>query len=208
MLESGESSFSEGMRRRLIEDFIVSYYNGSLKPNVAEKDPSTGRDVEFFMDTPQFDKTRKSDVWSFSNAVGTGYQYRVVYRDRRFSDLGHLTDVYSGTSEATEEEKASAEQNLYQLILLMIKEGRVPKTFKVKSAQEVQEQKLIAMVEGLSRSMEELGKKVKALEDKLASQQVPPAQGDLVVAMPSTEPQANPENNPGPLSLLPADDHS
>ena len=207
MSEGSESSFSEGMRRRLIEDFVLAYYNGSLKPNMAEKDPSTGRDVEFLMDAPQFDKIRKSDVWSFSNAVGTGYQYRVVYRDRRFSDLGHLVDVYSGTSEATEEERASAGQGLYQLIQLMTKEGRVPKTFKVKSAQEVQEQRLGAMVEELTRTVEELGKKVKALEEKFAAQQAPPAQDDLVPTTPRAEPQAKPENVPGPLSLLLNDNH-
>ncbi|HXY56487.1 MAG TPA: hypothetical protein VEH01_02625 [Nitrososphaerales archaeon] len=178
MMESSDSTFGGAMRRRLIEDFVVSYYNGALNLNMAEKDPSTGREVEFLMDAPQFDKIRKPDVWSFSNAVGTGYQYRVVYRDRRFSDLGRLIGIYSGTVEAGAEAKASAEQDLYQSILVMIKEGRVPKTFKIRSAQEVQEQKVISIVEELSRSVEELGKKVKALEEKLATREAPPVLND------------------------------
>jgi len=177
------------MRRRLVEDFVVSFYNGSLNPNMAEKDPSTGRDIEFLMDAPQFDKVRKSDVWSFSNAVGTGYQYRVVYRDRRFSDLGRLVGVYSGTNEASGEEKASAEQELYQLILLMTKEGRMPKTFKIKSAQELQEQKVITMVEELSRMMEELGRKVRAIEEKLATQPAPPIPQEQSVPPTTAEPE-------------------
>ena len=202
MSEGSESSFSEGMRRRLVEDFVVAYCNGSLKPGVGEKDPSTGKDVEFLMDAPQFDKIKKPDLWTFSNAVGTGYHYRVVYRDRRFSDLGHMVGVYSGTTEATEEEKASAERSLYQLILLMVREGRVPKAFKVRSAQEVQEQKLIAMVDDLSRSMDELGKKVRAIEEKLAAQQAAPVPGDVAAAAPDAVTQANTEFDPPPLGLL------
>ena len=189
MIESSDNSFSGSMRRRLLEDFVVSYYNGTLNPNIAEKDPSTGRDVEFLMDAPQFDKIRKSDVWSFSNAVGTGYQYRVVYKDRRFSDLGRLVGVYSGTSEAAGEDRASAEQDLYQLILLMIKEGRIPKSFKIRSSQEVQEQKVIAMVEELGRTMEELGRKVRAIEEKLAAQPASSVADDRAATSPIAEPE-------------------
>ena len=189
MIESSDNSFSGSMRRRLLEDFVVSYYNGTLNPNIAEKDPSTGRDVEFLMDAPQFDKIRKSDVWSFSNAVGTGYQYRVVYKDRRFSDLGRLVGVYSGTSEAAGEDRASAEQDLYQLILLMIKEGRMPKSFKIRSSQEVQEQKVIAMVEELGRTMEELGRKVRAIEEKLAAQPASSVADDRAATSPIAEPE-------------------
>jgi len=187
--EDNDGSFSGSMRRRLLEDFVVSYYNGTLNPNIAEKDPSTGRDVEFLMDAPQFDKIRKSDVWSFSNAVGTGYQYRVVYKDRRFSDLGRLVGVYSGTSEAAGEDRASAEQDLYQLILLMIKEGRMPKSFKIRSSQEVQEQKVIAMVEELGRTMEELGRKVRAIEEKLAAQPASSVADDRAATSPIAEPE-------------------
>jgi hypothetical protein len=187
--EDNDGSFSGSMRRRLLEDFVVSYYNGTLNPNIAEKDPSTGRDVEFLMDAPQFDKIRKSDVWSFSNAVGTGYQYRVVYKDRRFSDLGRLVGVYSGTSETAGEDRASAEQDLYQLILVMIKEGRMPKSFKIRSSQEVQEQKVIAMVEELGRTMEELARKVKAIEEKLATQPASPVPDDRAVTSLIAEPE-------------------
>jgi len=65
----------------------------------------------------------------------------------------------------------------------------MPKTFKIRSAQEVQEQKIMAMVEELSRMMEDLGRKVKAIEEKLATQPAPPMLGDQTAAPPITEPE-------------------
>lgn len=170
MMESGDSSFGRSMRHRMVEDFVVSYYNGSLKPDVAEKNPTSARDVEYLMDAPQFDRIRKSEVWSYSNAMGTGYQYRVVYKDRRFSDLERLMEVYSGTVQAADEDRERTEQSLYQLILLMIKEGRLPKTFRIQTTEEAQEQKMTALVEELGRSMEQLGRRVRAIEEQLAAQ--------------------------------------
>jgi hypothetical protein len=171
MMESGDSSFGGAVKHRMVEDFVVSYYNGSLKPNVSEKNPATGREVEYLMDGPQFDRIRKAELWSYSTAIGTGYQYRVVYKDRRFSDMERLMEVYSGTVETTAEDRARTEQSIYQLILLMIKEGRLPKTFRLQSPDEVQEKKAMALVEELGRSMEELGRRVRALEDQLVAQQ-------------------------------------
>ena len=102
------------MKRRLVEEFAVSYINGSIKPNLAEKNPTNGRDVEYLMDAPQLDKTKKTDVWAYANAVGSGYQYRVVYKDRRFSDMDRLVQVYSGTIPASEGEGPAVEQKLYE----------------------------------------------------------------------------------------------
>lgn len=171
MLESGDATFGESAKHRLVEDFVVACYNGTVKPNVAEKNPTTGRDVEYLMDGPQFDRLRKAEVWSYSNAIGTGYQYRVVYKDRRFSDLERLMEVYSGTAQSNDEDRAHTEQSLYQLVLLLTKEGRLPKSFKIQTAEEAQGQKVVALVEELSKSMEELGSRVRALEEMLAAQQ-------------------------------------
>jgi len=176
MAEEGGTSFSEGMRHRLVEEFAVSYYNGSVKPNLAEMNPINGRDIEYLMDGPQFERIRRADVWSYGNAVGTGYQYRVVYKDKRYSDLEKLIETYSGTAQSAEENRTLAEQRLYEMILLMMKEGRLPKTFRVQSTREAQEERLIAMVEELGRSMEELGQRVKELEARLASQEASAAQ--------------------------------
>ena len=178
-METGDSGFGVTAKHRMVEDFVVAYYNGSLKPNFAEKNPTSGRDVEYLMDGPQFDRIRKEEIWSYSNAVGTGYQYRVVYKDRRFSDLERLMEVYSGTIQSTEEERVQTEQSIYQLILLMIKEGRLPKTFKIQTADAAQEQKVLTLVEELSRTMEELGKRVKAIEEQLAAHQAPQVQTAL-----------------------------
>jgi hypothetical protein len=173
LTEEGGTSFGEGMRHRLVEEFAVSYYNGSLKPNLAEKSPIDGKDVEYLMDGPQFDKIRRSDVWSYGNAVGTGYQYRVVYRDKRYSDLDKLLEMYSGTVQTTEEDRRLVEQRLYEMIMLLIKEGRLPKTFRIQSSREAQEERLLAMVEELGRTMDVLGKRVKELEGKLAAHDEP-----------------------------------
>jgi hypothetical protein len=171
MIEGNDSSFGDGVRHRLVEEFVVSYLNGSLKPNLAEKNPMNGRDVEFLMDGPQLDRTKKTDVWSYSNAVGTGYQYRVVYKDRRFSDLDRLLQLYSGTLSASEEDRPAVEQRLYEQVVLMLKEGRLPKTFKIQSAAEAENQKLASMVEELGHSLEELGKRVRKLEDQLTARE-------------------------------------
>lgn len=170
MIEGSNNSFGGEMKHRLVEEFVVSYINGSLKPNFAEKNPMSGRDVEFLMDGPQFDRTKKTDVWYHSSAVGTGYQYRVVYRDRRFSDLDRLIQLYSGTLPVTEEDRFVVEQRLYEIVMLMIKEGRLPKTFQVKSAKEAENEKLAMLVEELGRSLDELGKRVRRLEEQLTVQ--------------------------------------
>jgi hypothetical protein len=174
LTEEGGTSFGEESRRRLVEEFAVSYYNGSLKPNLAEKNPINGQDVEYLMDGPQFDRIRRSEVWSYGNAVGTGYQYKVVYKDRRFSDLEKLLEVYSGTVLTAQGDRSLAGQRLYEIIMLMIKEGRLPKTFRIQKG--AQEEKLLAMVEQLGRSMDELGRRVKELEEKLGARDEPQLQ--------------------------------
>ena len=168
MIESTDGGFGNTMKHRVVEEFVVSYLNGSLKPNLAEKNPMNGRDVEFLMDGPQLDRTKKTEVWSYANAVGTGYQYRVVYKDRRFSDLDRLVQLYTGTISSADEDRPVVEQKLYELVMLMLKEARLPKTFKILPNNESENQKLAAMVEELGRSLEELGRRVRKLEDQLA----------------------------------------
>jgi hypothetical protein len=178
VIESNDTSFSAATRHRLIEDFVVSYYNGTLKPNLAEKSPTDGRDVEYLMDGPQFEKIRRAEIWSYSNAVGTGYRYRVVYKDRRFSDMERLVGIYSGSVPASGEDRSVAEQSLYQLILLLIKEGRLPKNFKIQSAREESAERMVSMVEELGRSLDELGRRVRMIEEQLAIEPAPKLQND------------------------------
>ena len=179
LAEDNGTSFGEGMRHRLVEEFAVSYYNGSLKPNLAEKNPVTGRDIEYLMDGFQFERIRRADVWSYRNAVGTGYQYKVVYKDKRYSDLEKLLEMYSGTAQTAEEDKPLVEQRLYEMVMLMIREGRLPKTFRIQSTREAQEEKLLSMVEELGHSMDELGRRVKELEARLAEHEAPAEQVSL-----------------------------
>jgi hypothetical protein len=170
MMEGTDSNFGGATKHRVVEEFVVSYLNGSLKPNLAEKNPMNGKDVEFLMDGFQLERTKKSDIWSFANAVGTGYQYRVVYKDRRFSDLDRLVQLYTGTIPTSEEDRPVVEQGLYELVMFMLKEGRLPKTFRIQTASESDSQKLVSMVEELRHSVEELGQRVRKLEEQQAVQ--------------------------------------
>jgi len=161
------------MRRRLIEDFAVAYYNGSIKPNFGEKNPITLLDAEFLMDAPQFEKIPKSEIWASSSAVGTGYQYRVVYRDKRFSGLDRLLEMYSAGVISVEGDQASVEERLHRLVLQMIKEGRLPSSFKVQPPRDSRIEGLLSTVEHLSMSMEELEKRLKRLEDSQTARSEP-----------------------------------
>ena len=170
MIEASDGSFGQSTKHRLVEEFVVSYLNGSVKPNLAEKNPMNGKDVEFLMDGPQLDRTKKSDVWSCSNAVGTGYQYRVVYKDRRFSELERLVELYSGALPASHEDKSVVEQRLYELAMQMLKEGRLPKTFRIQAGNTAEGERSSPFVEELRRTVEELAKRVGKLEERLAAQ--------------------------------------
>lgn len=168
--ESRESSFGGEARHRLVQEFAVAYCNGALKPNLAEKNPMNGREIEYLMDDPQFEKIRKSEMWSYSSAVGSGYQYRVVYRDKRFSDLERLMQMYSGTEPVPDGDVSAVERRLYEVVLVLMREGRVPKTFRIQSPTEAQEERMAVMLDEFAESLDELGKRVKILEEQLASQ--------------------------------------
>jgi len=182
-----DSTFGMTMRRRLVEDFAVAYYNGSIKPNFAEKNPITGLDAEYLMDGPQFEKVKKSEMWASSSAVGTGYQYKVIYKDKRFSDLDRLLEMYSAGVTTVESDQSSVEERLHRLILLMIKEGRLPQSFKVQPPRDQRIEGLLSSVEHLTRSMEDLEKRMKSIEEAQIGRQEP--------VLPS-EPQVVPQEAP------------
>jgi len=165
-----EGSFGGEARHKLVQEFAVAYYNGSLKPNLAEKSPMTGREIEFLMDAPQFEKISRSEMWSSSTAVGSGYQYRVVYRDKRFSDLDPLMQMYSGKTPEAESDVSEVEMRLYELILVLMREGRIPKIFRIQSPREAREEKMAVMLDQFGKSLDELGKRVRQLEEQLGSQ--------------------------------------
>ena len=164
----GEGGFTREMKQRMVQDYVVGYYNGSIKPILAEKDPMNGREVEFFMDGRQFEKTNRSEVWSSSAAVGSGYQYRVVYKDKRFSGMDQLLEMYTGSVVVAEEERPTVEQGLYELVMLLIKEGRLPRSFKIQPAADARVERLLSTVDGLARALESLEKRVKSLEEARA----------------------------------------
>ena len=171
--KTDDSSFGMTMRKRLVEDFAVAYYNASIKPNFAEKNPITGLDAEYLMDGPQFDKVKKSEMWASSSAVGTGYQYRVIYRDKRFSDLDRLLEMYSAGLKTEESTQSSVEERLYRIILQLIKEGRLPQNFKVQPAKDPRIEGLLSSVESLTRSMEDMETRLKRLEEAQTARSEP-----------------------------------
>ena len=50
----------------------------------------------------------------------------------------------------------------------MIKEGRRPRTFQLRSTSDTENEKLVSMVEELRKSLDELGSRVKKLEEQVA----------------------------------------
>ncbi len=68
------------------------------------------------------------------------------------------------------------EQRLYEVILALMREGRLPKTFKIQPARDVNEEKVMSMVEELSRTLGELGERVRRLEEQLSAQDEPKPQ--------------------------------
>ena len=150
-----------------MEEFAVAYMNGSLKPNLAEKNPTDDREIQFLMDGPQFGRINRLDIWSYSDAVGTGYQYRVTYRDKRFSDLDTLLSMYIGRSAVEEGDKPMVEQRLYDLVLLLMREGRLPKSFKIQTTKDVRLDKFLAELEQLKSSLEAFDKRIKKIEEQM-----------------------------------------
>jgi hypothetical protein len=154
-----------------VEDFAVAYLNGSVKPNLAERNPTDGRIIEYLMDGPQLGRLDKREVWSYSNATGTGYQYRVTYRDKRFSNLDDLLAMYSGRVRVEENDMPAVEQRLYELILVLINEGRLPKNFKIRPAKDPQLDRFLAELEQLGWLLNGIDERVKRLESQMQSEE-------------------------------------
>jgi hypothetical protein len=161
------------MRHRLVEDFALAYLNGSMKPDLAERNPTDGRAIEYLMDGPQFGRLNKQEVWSYSGAAGTGYQYRVTYRDKRFSDLDDLLGMYSGSVRVEEDDMPVVEQRLYEQVLVLMKEGRLPRNFKIQSAKDPRIDKIVAELEQLKQAMDRIDERVRRLENQLEAKEGP-----------------------------------
>lgn len=168
-MTSGEedSNFGQETKHRLVEDFATAYLNGSMKPNLAERNPTDGHAIEYLMDGPEFGRLNRRDVWSYSNAPGTAYQYRVTYKDKRFSDLEDLLGRYSASARVDGDDMPRVEQNLYELILVLIKEGRLPKNFKIQSARDPRLDKVVVELEQLRQLMKEIDERVRRLEHQI-----------------------------------------
>ncbi len=138
-----------------------------MKPDLAERNPTDRRAIEYLMDGPEFGRLNRRDVWSYSNAPGTGYQYRVTYKDKRFSDLEDLLGKYSGGVGVDRDDMPGVEQNLYELILVLIKEGRLPKGFKIQPTKDPRLDKVIAELEQLRHLLKEVDERVRRLEHQI-----------------------------------------
>jgi hypothetical protein len=82
-----------------------------------------------------------------------------------------------------ENDRAWVEQSLYDLILLLIKEKRLPQSFKIQPAKDPRIDTLISEVERLTHVIEELEKRVIKVEE---SGRVP------MEVSPPTVPQTSP----------------
>jgi hypothetical protein len=73
--------------------------------------------------------------------------------------------MYSGNVSLEENDRAWVEQSLYDLILLLIKEKRLPQSFKIQPAKDPRIDTLISEVERLTHVIEELEKRVIKVEE-------------------------------------------
>jgi len=154
-----------------------------MKPDLAERNPTDGRAIEYLMDGPQFSRLNRREVWSYANAAGTGYQFRVTYNDKRFSDLEDLLGMYSSRVSVDKDDMPRVEQRLYEMVLVLIKEGRLPKNFKIQSAKDPRLDKLAAELEQLRQLVNEIGERVRRLEGQLGV-----AEGPALLADPDSVP--------------------
>ncbi|MDA4124605.1 MAG: hypothetical protein OK438_04040 [Thaumarchaeota archaeon] len=165
---SKDDYFNEGQRHSLVQDFSVAYYNRDVIPDVTDKD-ANNEDVNFAFSKGEngsyknFYKLRKSEVVSYEwDSSYSRYEVKLV--DERFKELNALLDKYSD-ADTPSTDKLLVEKELYRLIRILMKEGRVPKTFKLQPFRDAQMSHLASSLERTTKLLDTLEKRVRGLED-------------------------------------------
>ncbi len=173
--ESKVDYFNEAFRHGLVQDFSVSFYNRTVRPNIAQKNLSNGTDAIFVYgqyDAPRFESLDKSKIASYEYNGSPLYSYHVKLRDERFNDLDGLLEKYSDI-DTPPTEKLSAEKELYRLIRLLMKEERIPNNFKIQPFRDAQIDNLATKIERIAKLLDNIEKRTKNLEELAERGRVP-----------------------------------
>ncbi|MDG6950890.1 MAG: hypothetical protein JRN12_03475 [Nitrososphaerota archaeon] len=160
---SSDSYFNEKTRHSLVQTFAVCYFNREVKPDLAQKG-RTGANAEFSVHYSSLDKYPKETVWSCKLQSYSSYDYYMVLKDERFSELDELLDKYSDRIEVPESEKALIEKKLYSLTLLMMKEDRLPHSFRLEPVHDAEMNNLASKLERTTKLLDNLERRIANIE--------------------------------------------
>lgn len=167
-----DTYFTEETKHALVEDFAVSYYNRSVDnkkfvPDLAQKSVNE-INLRTAMSQTTLDKYKDSQIWSYDDYDGayrSTYDYWVTFRDERFSELEDLLDKYTDRIEVPPTEKPLIEKKLYSLIMLLMREGRVPASFQLIPYRSAMMDRLGSGLERATKLIDNLEKRVKNIEN-------------------------------------------
>ena len=154
-----DTYFNDDMKRRLVENFVVSYYNKLISPDLAIK-TIDNKNVVMMVGPANIGKYDPNDIWSYDNS-----SWNLVLKDNRFNQLNELVDKYSDRIETPELEKPAIEKKLYSLILLLMREGRIQEDFELEPQRDAELDNLASKIDRISKLIDNVEKRVRSLEN-------------------------------------------
>lgn len=167
--ESKDDYFNPAFRHNLVQEFCIAYYNKDFKPDVALKSETSGQDAHWYSDsTIDLEKWKgEPGVISYidnGRVSSAGYRYSVILRDSRFKELDALVEKYFDP-DTPSADKLNTEKELYKLVRILMKDNRIPKSFKMQPFRDAQLESIAMKQERTVRLLDALEKRVASLED-------------------------------------------
>lgn len=164
--------FNDEAKRSLVADFVVQFYNRSIKLDLAEKDLG-GSALSYVMEKEAFRKLKNVEIVSYYVEEKQRYLstyspydvFHVIKRDPRFLDLEELADKYSNVVKVGPEEKEAVIDKIYETIMVMLREGRMSDNFRLKPYRDAQIEGLTAQIARLTKLIDSLEKRLKGVEN-------------------------------------------
>jgi hypothetical protein len=166
--------FNETMRHNLVQEFALAYYTREIIPDLAEKYE--------FIDGSEYTHnfmTRKdvveyiASVGGWSRVISSGTltdspnsEWFVKIVDKAYKDLDSLLDKYSDV-DTPPDEKNKAEKELYPMTKRLMKQGRIPKEFKLQPYRDQYLEDLTLKMASMGVKMDALGRKIENLDTRL-----------------------------------------
>ena len=144
-----------------MQEFVISCYNRTVVPDLADKNANRVNIGSWRDDNA---KINGNLIWSIGGKDSFDRNF-IVMKDNRFSELDELLDKYSERIDCPEEEKPLIEKKLYSMILLLMKEGRVPKSFQIQPFRDSQIESLTSKIDRIAKLIDNLERRVKGLEN-------------------------------------------